>query len=119
MGDPFKDTSGPSMNILIKLTCLIGLVIAPILGGHSEELNAEMTFNSIDNKVNQEISINVDDANSITTLNITTSKVENGVATETTQSYEGTKDEIMDKLDELKIEGKILKMPVPPTPPNN
>jgi K(+)-stimulated pyrophosphate-energized sodium pump len=119
VGDPFKDTSGPSMNILIKLTCLIGLVIAPILGGHSEELNAEMTFNSIDNKVNQEISINVDDSNSITTLNITTSKVENGVATEITQSYEGTKDEIMGKLDELKIEGKILKMPVPPTPPNN
>jgi K(+)-stimulated pyrophosphate-energized sodium pump len=36
VGDPFKDTSGPSMNILIKLTCLIGLVIAPILGQHSE-----------------------------------------------------------------------------------
>ncbi|MGY5846516.1 sodium-translocating pyrophosphatase [Salegentibacter sp. HM20] len=37
VGDPFKDTSGPSMNILIKLTCLIGLVLAPILGGHSED----------------------------------------------------------------------------------
>ena len=37
VGDPFKDTSGPSMNILIKLTCLIGLVIAPILGGHETE----------------------------------------------------------------------------------
>ncbi len=37
VGDPFKDTSGPSMNILIKLTCLIGLVIAPILGsGHHD-----------------------------------------------------------------------------------
>ena len=38
VGDPFKDTSGPSMNILIKLTCLIGLVIAPILGNgtHSD-----------------------------------------------------------------------------------
>jgi K(+)-stimulated pyrophosphate-energized sodium pump len=36
VGDPFKDTSGPSMNILIKLTCLIGLIIAPILGGHTE-----------------------------------------------------------------------------------
>ncbi|WP_196885532.1 sodium-translocating pyrophosphatase [Aureivirga sp. CE67] len=35
VGDPFKDTSGPSMNILIKLTCLVGLVIAPILGGHA------------------------------------------------------------------------------------
>jgi K(+)-stimulated pyrophosphate-energized sodium pump len=31
VGDPFKDTSGPSMNILIKLTCLVGLTIAPIL----------------------------------------------------------------------------------------
>jgi K(+)-stimulated pyrophosphate-energized sodium pump len=37
VGDPFKDTSGPSMNILIKLTCLIGLVIAPILGGHTAD----------------------------------------------------------------------------------
>jgi K(+)-stimulated pyrophosphate-energized sodium pump len=42
VGDPFKDTSGPSMNILIKLTCLIGLVIAPILGeGHSSSVMAE------------------------------------------------------------------------------
>jgi hypothetical protein len=35
VGDPFKDTSGPSMNILIKLTCLVGLAIAPVLGGHT------------------------------------------------------------------------------------
>jgi K(+)-stimulated pyrophosphate-energized sodium pump len=41
VGDPFKDTSGPSMNILIKLTCLIGLVIAPILGsGHDADKKA-------------------------------------------------------------------------------
>ncbi|CAM3273394.1 sodium-translocating pyrophosphatase [Aequorivita lipolytica] len=43
VGDPFKDTSGPSMNILIKLTCLIGLVIAPILGGHTNETMATET----------------------------------------------------------------------------
>lgn len=41
VGDPFKDTSGPSMNILIKLTCLVGLVIAPIMGGgHGSEETA-------------------------------------------------------------------------------
>ena len=42
VGDPFKDTSGPSMNILIKLTCLIGLVIAPMLAvGDSNEDGGE------------------------------------------------------------------------------
>ncbi len=50
VGDPFKDTSGPSMNILIKLTCLVGLVIAPILGhmsgniGQGENLEQEITL---------------------------------------------------------------------------
>ena len=47
VGDPFKDTSGPSMNILIKLTCLIGLVIAPILGDHGTHENHESSRNYI------------------------------------------------------------------------
>lgn len=41
VGDPFKDTSGPSMNILIKLTCLVGLVLAPILGDLSGNVDHE------------------------------------------------------------------------------
>ncbi|MCF2875498.1 MULTISPECIES: sodium-translocating pyrophosphatase [unclassified Tenacibaculum] len=50
VGDPFKDTSGPSMNILIKLTCLVGLVIAPILGGHTSDSHAT-------NEVKKEIKV--------------------------------------------------------------
>ena len=52
VGDPFKDTSGPSMNILIKLTCLVGLVIAPILGGHGSsehEVADKVETNSSEN----------------------------------------------------------------------
>ena len=52
VGDPFKDTSGPSMNILIKLTCLVGLVIAPILGGgHESQATGEATQTEVRREV--------------------------------------------------------------------
>ena len=71
VGDPFKDTSGPSMNILIKLTCLIGLVIAPILGGHSAEEASIENTNTIEvtttAKTEQVVETSIENTNTVET----------------------------------------------------
>ncbi|MCR1023757.1 sodium-translocating pyrophosphatase [Cellulophaga baltica] len=72
VGDPFKDTSGPSMNILIKLTCLIGLVIAPILGGHAEE-----GISRVQEEINIEVNTNNTD---VAEANVTYATIVNGVS---------------------------------------
>jgi len=42
VGDPFKDTSGPSMNILIKLMSIVSLVIAPYISVNSGQSSASL-----------------------------------------------------------------------------
>lgn len=54
VGDPFKDTSGPSMNILIKLMSIISLVIAPTLAVlHKDKIeeNRRAKLESLQNKI--------------------------------------------------------------------
>ena len=83
VGDPFKDTSGPSMNILIKLTCLVGLVIAPILGDHSSETTEYNDLKNIEKNVVLEI--NEENPNE-SSLTIVTRSVDNGLVTENTEN---------------------------------
>ncbi|MGB3464014.1 MAG: sodium-translocating pyrophosphatase, partial [Cyclobacteriaceae bacterium] len=95
VGDPFKDTSGPSMNILIKLTCLVGLVIAPILGnisgnGHaSAEQNIEVTVQAEPNSKEVQVEI-VKDGSAVAEATITV--VKNGISE--THVVSGTEEEI-------------------------
>lgn len=42
VGDPFKDTSGPSMNILIKLMSIVSLIIAPYIAVNTNGIPSEM-----------------------------------------------------------------------------
>ncbi|MCO7183874.1 sodium-translocating pyrophosphatase [Tenacibaculum sp. XPcli2-G] len=123
VGDPFKDTSGPSMNILIKLTCLVGLVIAPILGGHTSSETHEKTENSkvwidkngekheiklstdaeftTENKLENIVKVNIvknDDGTAKAT--ITTTTVKNGEETTEEKTFEGTLEEVEQKIKE-------------------
>ena len=96
VGDPFKDTSGPSMNILIKLTCLVGLVIAPILdpdktqAHHVEEQQKEIRV-EVTNSTEGE-----------TIATITTIMTKNGETSETIQEIVGSQEMIDSTLNEIK-----------------
>ena len=92
VGDPFKDTSGPSMNILIKLTCLVGLVIAPILGDHSSEISEYNDLKNIEKNVVLEI--NEENPNE-SSLTIVTRSVDNGLVTENTEKCYGSRAELL------------------------
>jgi K(+)-stimulated pyrophosphate-energized sodium pump len=50
VGDPFKDTSGPSMNILIKLMSIVSLVVAPTLAQVHNTKSAEQAVKKEEKK---------------------------------------------------------------------
>ena len=54
VGDPFKDTSGPSLNILLKLMSVVALVIAPSIAMNSDAV-ASYTNDKIENKATTEL----------------------------------------------------------------
>ncbi|MFI8377377.1 sodium-translocating pyrophosphatase [Leeuwenhoekiella sp. NPDC079379] len=91
VGDPFKDTSGPSMNILIKLTCLVGLVIAPILGNHSEDAIANTNNIQIEVKVENE-------GSDLVSAVITETSTVNGKAKFTKKHIQGSEAEVQEQL---------------------
>lgn len=124
VGDPFKDTSGPSMNILIKLTCLVGLVIAPILGGHSSEeglaMNttvAEVNFSENENSVEKRVEVKMTKSEDGTTkANVVTTTVTNGGEEVVEEKvFEGTEEEVKAQLDKMSetsedVEVKVKKV---------
>jgi len=61
VGDPFKDTSGPSMNILIKLMSIISLIIAPHISVGAHHVEVEVEENTIEVVETEEVSETVTD----------------------------------------------------------
>jgi len=105
VGDPFKDTSGPSLNILLKLMSVVALVIAPSIALSSDGSRANMSdVNAVENtKVSKEVKVNMNEnENGTYTALVTTTTTENGEAVTKEQTFEGTKAEDKAKVEALK-----------------
>ena len=94
VGDPFKDTSGPSLNILLKLMSVVALVIAPSIAMTSEGL---ANYNT-EEEITKEI-VMADDQQVTATIDYT--KVVNGEEVKESKTFTGTEAEVKEQINKF------------------
>jgi K(+)-stimulated pyrophosphate-energized sodium pump len=102
VGDPFKDTSGPSMNILIKLMSIVSLVIAPSLAQLHPTKAIEIKSQTMEISV-----INTD-----STANMTDSSTTVTITADTKTLVQALQEDGLAPTDNVKIEVKNGKISV-------
>ena len=106
VGDPFKDTSGPSLNILLKLMSVVALVIAPSIALDSVDLakytEEKAATEMVSKEVKKEVKVKMikNDDETVKAI-ITATTFEGGNETTIEEVYEGTEEEVKAKLDAL------------------
>jgi K(+)-stimulated pyrophosphate-energized sodium pump len=106
VGDPFKDTSGPSLNILLKLMSVVALVIAPSIALSSdamssynmEKAGSEMVEQTMQKEVKVDMVKNDDGT---VTATVTTTMTENGEEMMEEKVFSGTIEEVEAKIDAM------------------
>ncbi|MCL4119727.1 UNVERIFIED_CONTAM: hypothetical protein GTU68_035946 [Idotea baltica] len=98
VGDPFKDTSGPSLNILLKLMSVVALVIAPSIAITADSVSAynkenrptqQETVISVDDTINQEMKVLVKNENGQKNATVITTTEVDGKKEVTVKTVEG------------------------------
>jgi len=105
VGDPFKDTSGPSLNILLKLMSVVALVIAPSIALSADDVMAYANQTDVSEQVevSKEVKVEMtknDDGN--TKAVVTTVTTKNGESSTAYEAFEGTEAEVKASISALK-----------------
>ena len=95
VGDPFKDTSGPSLNILLKLMSVVALVIAPSIAMEATSGMATTT-----EEVSKTITMNVENAE-MAEATVAYTTIVNGETVTEEKTYTGTKAQVEAQLKDL------------------
>uniref|UniRef100_UPI00356944EB V-type H(+)-translocating pyrophosphatase n=1 Tax=Lutibacter sp. TaxID=1925666 RepID=UPI00356944EB len=118
VGDPFKDTSGPSLNILLKLMSVVALVIAPSIALDKVEMAEYTQEKAATEIVSKEISKGVEvkmstNEEGLVTATVVTTITENGETTMNEEVFTGTEAEVkaqLDKIKDIKKSTKVVKV---------
>ena len=105
VGDPFKDTSGPSLNILLKLMSVVALVIAPSIALNSNNLAAYVANHTEAVEVSKEIKVDMtnNDHGTVEAV-VTTVITKNGETLTSYETFNGTKAEVKANIKALENE---------------
>ncbi len=106
VGDPFKDTSGPSLNILLKLMSVVALVIAPSIALSADAVTAYISddnnIEQVEVQKNVEVKLTETEEDGIVKAVVTTVITEGGEESTTYETITGTKSEVDAKLEAIK-----------------
>ncbi|MFD1162585.1 sodium-translocating pyrophosphatase [Hwangdonia seohaensis] len=107
VGDPFKDTSGPSLNILLKLMSVVALVIAPSIAITSDGVAAyteeKEATELVAQNISKEIKVEMNEVETgVFKAVVTTVINKNGEKTTNYETFEGTEAEVKQAVSNLK-----------------
>ena len=108
VGDPFKDTSGPSLNILLKLMSVVALVIAPSIAISADKMMAynetKVDTEVIERQMEQHINVEMSNTEDGTfkAVVMTTSEVDGEITEEAKEFTAATKEEVEKLVNEYK-----------------
>jgi K(+)-stimulated pyrophosphate-energized sodium pump len=105
VGDPFKDTSGPSLNILLKLMSVVALVIAPSIALSSDAVtayNQDKMAVAVEQSIQKEVKVNMEKNDDGTvTASIVTTITENGEERVDEQVISGSMEDVKAQIEAL------------------